>query len=74
MRITIHGGRNRNERASIGGVRSAGTGVYTGVHEDADNVVAAQANLCFAEVKRSGRSQHRTTSMLVCVVGLCRHE
>jgi ABC-2 type transport system permease protein len=33
----IHGDRNRSERADNGGARSAGTGVYTSVHEDAEH-------------------------------------
>lgn len=32
-----HGGRNRSERADIEGARSAGTGVYMPVHEDAEH-------------------------------------
>lgn len=43
------------------GARNGETGMYTEVHEDYDNAVAAQANLRKAEVKRSGRSQYRAT-------------
>src|SRR3989338_5147204 len=32
--VFIHSDRSRSERADIGGARSAGTGVYIGIHED----------------------------------------
>ena len=34
--MSIHSDRNRSERADIGGARSAGTGMYISVHEDAE--------------------------------------
>src|SRR5574340_638165 len=49
------------EKGWMQGIRNAKTGMYTRVHEGFDNVVAVQANLRKAEVKRSGRSQYRAT-------------
>jgi len=48
------------EEEWIQDARNAATGMYTRVHEDRDNAVAVQANLCKAEVERSGRNQYRT--------------
>ena len=66
----IHGDRNRSERADNGDARSAGTGVYTSVHEDAehraDNSAPASAG--------SGLRTFSASPLPVRAVGLFRHD
>jgi hypothetical protein len=37
LKLAFHGDRSRSERADSGGAWSAGTGVYTQVHEDTEH-------------------------------------
>ena len=38
--------------------------MYIDVHEDSENAISAKANVSLANVKRSGRSQHRATQQM----------
>ncbi len=52
----LHGDRNRSERAGIGEARSAGTGVYMAVYEDAEHRATADGG-------------SRSRFMPLCIIG-----
>jgi len=61
VRVVEENAEKSSERDEAQGARSAATETYQADRRGSDNAVAAQAHIGAADVKRSGRSQHRAT-------------